>query len=333
MKVRLLAFAPVSADGSQRPAGLVYHLWLENTGKEKLDGTLKLPKLFEGRPEGVRWAWKEPYEFELGLADGRPLGADTIKNGLPFSLKPGETLSVPLVLYMPGTPALEEIQQRGELAWFNDTWRYHRGLLGRMESKDNPWLAEFQERQVLQALGSLAVGPTGKLAGSNWGTYPATRQIWPKDTFYSALPIVSIDPSLAAPILDWFHENGVRQPGAIVAGGLNHSISLSISSLMLAGKYYDETGDKEFFRSRAAVAVGHVTDDRADHDAEQRGQREEHDGDERVRRALALEEELRDRDDRTFAEVNGEVSEQQPREEHDQPRHRVGEGAVGPEVA
>lgn len=253
IKVRLLAFAPVSADGSQRPAGLVYHLWLENTGKEKLSGTLRLPKLFEGRPDGVRWAWKEPYEFELGLADGRPLGADTIKNGLPFSLKPRETLSVPLVLYMPGTPALQEIQQRGELAWFNDTWRYHRGLLGRMESKDNPWLAEFQERQVLQALGSLALGPTGKLAGSNWGTYPATRQIWPKDTFYSALPIVSIDPSLAPPILDWFHENGIRHPGAIVEGGLNHSISLSVSSLMLAGKYYEHTGGKEFFRSRPAL--------------------------------------------------------------------------------
>ena len=36
----------------------------------------------------------------------------------------------------------------------------------------------------MQALGSLAMGPTGKLAGSNWGTYPATRQIWAKDCFY-----------------------------------------------------------------------------------------------------------------------------------------------------
>ena len=253
LKVRLLAFAPVSSDGTERPAGLVYHLWLKNTGKEGINGTLKLPKLFEGRPEGVRWAWREPYEFELGLADGNKLTADTIKNGLPFSLKPGEALSVPLVLYMPGTPALEEIQKRGELAWFNDTWGYHRDLLGRLQIKDAPWLAEFHERQVLQALGSLAMGPTGKLAGSNWGTYPATRQIWPKDTFYSALPIISIDPSLAAPILDWFHDYGIRQPGAIVEGGLNHSISMSVSSLMLAGKYYEHTGDAEFFRSRPAL--------------------------------------------------------------------------------
>lgn len=252
IKINLLAFAPVSADGARRPAALIYHCRLENISHEPVSGTLKLPKLFEGRPEGVRWAWREPYEFEFGLADGSKLTADMIKNGMPFSLKPGETLSIPLVLYMPGTPALEEIQKRGELAWFQDTWVYHRNLLGKLRIKDNPWMAEFQERQILQALGSLAMGPTGKLAGSNWGTYPATRQTWAKDTFYSALPIISIDPSLAASILDWFHENGIRHPGSIVEGGLNHSISMSISSLMLAGKYYEATGDKEFFRSRPA---------------------------------------------------------------------------------
>ncbi|MEI8293948.1 MAG: hypothetical protein WCG66_08145 [bacterium] len=248
-KIRLLAFAPVSADGKQRPAGLVYHLWIENTGAEPLAGTLRLPKLFEGRPDG-KWAWKEPYEFELGYANGDKLDSATTKDGRPFSLNQGEVLSIPLVLYMPGTPALEEIQNRGELAWFKDTWHSHRALLGRLQIKDQPWVAEFYERQILQALGSLAMGPTGKLAGSNWGTYPATRQTWAKDTFYSALPILSIDPALAPPILDWFHENGIRHPGAIVEGGLNHSISLSISSLMLAGKYYEHTGDKEFFRAR-----------------------------------------------------------------------------------
>jgi len=252
LNARLLAFAPLSEDGLLRPSGLIYHLWLENTSKEPLSGSLKLPELFGKRPEG-EWAWKEPYEFEVGFADGRKVTPEMLKNGLAFSLKPGETLSVPLVLYMPGTPALEEIQKKGELAWFNDTWRYNRGLLGRLQITENPWMAEFLERQVLGALGSLAMGPTGKLAGSNWGTYPANRQIWAKDCFYSALPIVSIDPRLAAPIIDWFHENGIRHSGAIVEGGLNHSISLTVSSLMLAGVYYDHTGDAEFFRNRPAL--------------------------------------------------------------------------------
>lgn len=249
LTARILAFAPLSADGKDRPAGIVYHLWVENTGNGTLSGKVKLPPIFGSRPDG-NWAWKEPYEFEFGRADGQKITADTLKEGIPFSLKKGETLSIPLVLYMPGSNALDAITTRGELDWFKDTWRYHRGLLGRLKVDSNPWLTEFYERELLQSLGSLALGPTGKLAGSNWGTYPANKQIWAKDCFYSALPVVSIDPALSAVIIDWFHENGIRHPGAIVEGGLNHSISLSISSLMLAGKYYDETGDKEFFLSR-----------------------------------------------------------------------------------
>jgi len=235
-----------------RPDALIYHLWLENTGNKPLAGKAKLPDLFGKRPDG-NWAWKEPYEFEIGCADGTKLTAENLKTGLPFSLKPGEKLSAPLVLYMPGSPALEDIQRRGELTWFNDTWRYQRSVLGRLRIPSHPWLAEFHERQVLQALGSLALGPTGKLAGSNWGTYPANRQSWAKDCFYSALPIVSIDPHLAAPIIEWFHENGIRHPGTIVEGGLNHSISLTISSLMLAGIYYQHTADAEFFRTRPTL--------------------------------------------------------------------------------
>ena len=126
--VRLLTFAPVSADGAERPAGLVYHLWLENTGIVPLTGTVKMPLLFGKRPDGP-WAWKEPYEFEVGFADGTALSIDVLKSGRPFSLKSGETLSVPLVFYMPGSSALDDIQRQGELAWFNAAWRYHRSLL------------------------------------------------------------------------------------------------------------------------------------------------------------------------------------------------------------
>jgi hypothetical protein len=88
---------------------------------------------------------------------------------------------------------------------------------------------------------------SGKLAGSNWGSYPATRQIWTKDCFYSCLPLMALEPALAQKMILWFHEFGVRQPGEIVTGGLNHSISLSVASVMLAGLYYDQTGDKTFF--------------------------------------------------------------------------------------
>jgi hypothetical protein len=61
------------------------------------------------------------------------------------------------------------------------------------------------------------------------------------------------DPKLAAPIIEWFHENGVRHHGAIIEGGINHSISLTVSSLMLAGIYYDQTGDAKFFLDRTGL--------------------------------------------------------------------------------
>jgi hypothetical protein len=34
LKIQILAFAPVSADGSMRPAGFVYQLWIENVGQK-----------------------------------------------------------------------------------------------------------------------------------------------------------------------------------------------------------------------------------------------------------------------------------------------------------
>jgi hypothetical protein len=184
----------------------------------------------------------DPYDFEIGLGD-----APKFSKSVAFDLKPGATIWVPTILYQPGEPTIAEVNARGTLAWLQETWRYYRNVLGRMETPGDPWLGEFYEREVLQALQSLAMSGTGKLAGSNWGSYPATRQIWAKDCFYSCLPFMALEPALARKMILWFDEFGIRQPGEVVAGGLNHSISLSVASVMLAASYYDQTGDKTFF--------------------------------------------------------------------------------------
>jgi hypothetical protein len=101
---------------------------------------------------------------------------------------------------------------------------------------------------VLQALQSIGMSESGKIAGSNWGSFPATRQIWMKDCFYSCLPFTTLDPLLAQKIILWFDEFGVRQKGEAVPGGISHSISLSVAGPLLAALYYDHTGDKVFFR-------------------------------------------------------------------------------------
>jgi hypothetical protein len=164
-------------------------------------------------------------------------------------LAPDARKWVATILYMPGDPVLQEVNQRGTLAWLEDSWKYYRRLLGRLETPGDPYLSEFFERQVLQALQSIAMSSGGQLAGTNWGSYPATRQVWMKDAYYSCLPMMALDPSLAGPIILWFSENGVRQEGSMLEGGVNHSLSLSVASIVFAGLYYEHTGDKSFFTS------------------------------------------------------------------------------------
>jgi hypothetical protein len=242
LTARLLVFAPLSADGRERLRGVVYGLHLTNTSGHELSGTVHLPKLFTGDRPHLSWAQFDPYEFELGLGD-----APAVARDVPFRLAPGATVWVPAILYQPGEPTISEVNARGTLAWFNDAWRYYRGLLGRVETPGEPWLGEHYERELMQCLGSLAMSGSGKLAGSNWGSYPATRQIWAKDCYYSCLPLVALDPALAEPIVLWFHEFGVRHPGTIVEGGLSHSISLSVADILLASLHWRQTGERGLF--------------------------------------------------------------------------------------
>jgi len=253
--VRLLAFAPISADGTQRPRGMVYGLYLENLSPHALRGSIQLPRPFQNpadhfvgdRPRQT-WAQFDPYDFEIGLGD-----TNAFAPAVAFDLPPGEHVWVPAILYQPAEPTVAEINACGTLAWLRDTWTYYRHLLGRVATPAQPWLAEFYEREVLEAFHAIAMSGRGKLAGSNWGSYPATRQIWMKDCFYTCLPLTALDPALAQNIILWFDEFGVRQKGELVAGGINHSISLTVASILLASSYYDQTGDRRFFTGHPAL--------------------------------------------------------------------------------
>lgn len=239
---RLLTFAPLSADGRERLRGVVYGLQLANTSDHELSCVVHLPKLFTSERPQLPWAQFDPYEFELGLGD-----ATAFRRDVPLKLAPGATAWVPAILYQPGEPTVAEVNARGTLAWFNATWRYYRALLGRVETSAEPWLGEHYERELMQCLLSLAMSGHGKLAGSNWGSYPATRQIWAKDCYYSCLPLVGRDADLAEQLVLWFHEFGVRHPGVIVAGGLSHSLSLSVADILLASLHWRQLGDPGLF--------------------------------------------------------------------------------------
>ncbi len=71
--VRLMAYAPVSADGSRRLLGVIYALQLTNHGPGRLRAKVLLPALWEGgqnqNQAKLRWNRFDPFEFEMGLAD------------------------------------------------------------------------------------------------------------------------------------------------------------------------------------------------------------------------------------------------------------------------
>jgi len=248
--IKLVTFAPVSNDGSQRIRGAIYGLYLENRLGKNLKGKVKLPQLMSGNRKdlslmntgAVSWANLDPYDFELALGDSREN-----KYEVSFDLKKGENIWVPAVFYNLGETALAEINQAGSQQCLNNTLNYFRNMLGRVETPGDPYLAEFFQRQVMASFGAIAMSPSGKIAGSNWGSYPATRQIWLKDFYYTSLPFTILDKEMAEKIIFWFSEFGVRPKGNVLEGGVNHSVGISMASLMLAGLYYQNSGDKQFF--------------------------------------------------------------------------------------
>lgn len=246
-KVTLIAYAPLSPDGSKRIRGLIYGLLLQNTAGRTLTGSVHLPGLFaNGRQnykDGITsWAQWDPYDYEVSLGD-----AATSRDSVNFSLGKGQSVWVPAIFSMLGDSAAEQIDEMGTLQCLDGSWKYFRKLLGRLQTPGDPYLAGFYERQVMEIFGSLAMSASGKIAGANWGSYGTTRQVWMKDCFYSSLPFMQMDPVLARDLIKWFRKFGVRPKGTTQPGGVNHSVGLSVSSIILAAQYYEATGDKTFF--------------------------------------------------------------------------------------
>ena len=249
-RIKLVTYTPLSPDGKQRIRGAVYGLYLENTSSANLTGVVHLPKLMTGNRKDLKpmdsgtlsWATLDPYDYDLALGD-----TEKSKPDISYDLKPGENIWVPAVFYNLGDPALDEINNLSTLTCLNNTNQYFRNMLGQLKTPGDPFLADFYERQVMASFGAIAMSASGKIAGSNWGSYCATRQIWMKDFYYTSLPFMMLDREFARKIILWFNEFGVRPKGTIKEGGVNHSIGISMASIMLAGLYYENSGDKQFF--------------------------------------------------------------------------------------
>ncbi len=230
MSLTLLTFTPVSADGSRRLKGVVYGLYLRNDSDRTVRGHVIAPD-FSGSPD----VCVHVAEIQIASRD------------ISFDLAPGQHLWVPAVLYAPGEPVPEQINRFGSLHWFNETRTYFRNMVGELEMPDDPFVAEFYRRSVYQCIGSIGMDGAGNIAGSNWGTYPTTREIWMKDMYYSFLPLFRCEPDLFREGILWFLAFGLRPKGSKYAGGVDFSLGNTLTPIVMAGLYYSSTGDKRFF--------------------------------------------------------------------------------------
>jgi hypothetical protein len=258
-RVRLLTCAPVSADGRQRPRGVIYGLELTNTGTIPLEVTVVVPSPVWGRKAFDGWGEQDKNcSLEVALGD-----RSTYDPRPTVSLAPGTSRWVPVIITDAGSDAVATINAQGTVAWIRDTLTYERRLLGRLTMPDHPWVAAFYERNLLQAQHAIAMDPEGRIAGSNWGSVPVTRMTWTKDFFHAALPLMGQDPAFATDLIAWFDAHGERPPGIVdradakpkagaTAGGISHSISLAVAAPLLAGVLYEHTGDAEFLRRHPA---------------------------------------------------------------------------------
>ena len=87
--VRLLTYAPASADGSHRVRAAVYGLEIENRSPGRLEGTIELPGTFANqRQDFLRHPihmW-EPFEFEFGRGDSGPFRRKRSRSTSPWAI-------------------------------------------------------------------------------------------------------------------------------------------------------------------------------------------------------------------------------------------------------
>jgi hypothetical protein len=239
INVKLITCPPISKDGKKRLRGLIYGILIENTSETKTNGSIILPK--------ISLNTSGPY-LESN-PDVHIIAADFYLKDkeIPFSLNPGENIWVPVVIQAPGESAFSQINEEGSLSWLNSTWSYYKNISGKLSMPNDKFTEEFFQRAICQCLGSIGMDQNEKIAGSNWGTYPTTENIWMKDMYYSYLPFFMLEPEFFKEGILWFLEYSIRPKGNLFDGGIGHSLSNSLTPIIMAGLYYTSTGDKEFF--------------------------------------------------------------------------------------
>jgi len=240
LEIKLITYTPISADGKERPRGVIYGMYIKNKGNTKVKGSVVIPKfsnLFKTINDKIRTD-----EIFVTVLDGY----GKVKE-VPFELLPGEDVWVPTLISTPGEGIAERLNKEGSLYWLCSTWSFYRSLVGKLSMSDDIFLQEFFEKAIYQCFESINMDGEDMICGSNWGSNPPTRQVWMKDMYYSFLPLCMLEPNIFKKGMLWFAKYSVRPEGKNCSGGVSHSLSNSLTPVIMSGLYYQYTGDREFF--------------------------------------------------------------------------------------
>ena len=225
-KVSVIACPPISTDGQQRPRGMICEICVQNTSVVTQHGaiTLHIP--------------------------GQLLLKGTItRQG--FNLKPGNKICFPVLLANPDDRAtLASLMQKDVAFWLKETFAYWQRVTGHFTMPGDPFTAELFTRMTVASLQTGALNSKGEPAGVLFGTYPFNELDNFKDSYYAILPATQRDPIMLQPFIAWFAKYATRPLEPKYPGGITNSLGNTLNSVLLAGLYYQTTGDSNFFKDR-----------------------------------------------------------------------------------
>lgn len=240
LKFTLIAFCPISEDGSKRHCAVVYGLMIENNSDKRIKGGAILPRVDTSKDWSV-------YRGANLYAVVTNSDNDTSAKEIAFELYPGQYVWIPSIITAPGSKDAVEINKLGTLHWLNSTWSYFKSVIGELKMPEDTFTAECFMRSVCQCMEFVDMDEYGDVIGATWGTYPTTMCIWAKDLNYGCMPLFMLEQELFKKCILWFQKYGVRHRSNRYEGGVLHSIGNSLASVAMAGFYYSSTDDREFF--------------------------------------------------------------------------------------
>jgi len=261
LSVRRLVFAPIAAPPTPvSPRAVIMILDLENKGSRTAAGAVLAPAKLQ---EAADLKPEDAHEAVICLdgSNWRPRFPEA-----SFELRPGERTALAFACLLGEN--MQELKQtaqtlrsRSAVEWLNQTWRLRADRLGQLTIPDDSFYADLFIRMEELCRQSVLRMADGTFGAGFWGSDVAEPAlIWNKDNFYAMLPMSMLNPQLCAESIPYFlkwgmppraHGRGLlRFPGA---GPVTQSLGNSLSGLVLAGAYYQMTGDHSFFEAHPEI--------------------------------------------------------------------------------